>query len=377
MAFYPPSGTSQQLALTANVQLDYPYSANVGNLTVTDVIDVSASVTGLNIFLPNATGTGNGFSITFNNVGANDFDIVLNDAATVLSTVAAGEIKTIYLYANNSANGNWRVIPFGGGVNAISSLDLISSDNSVVINNGSITPPGGSIDITLPDIVSALEDLTAGIPGILVIDQNNPTLWNTAILASSANIDIANAGGVNGNPTISLKNTVAITQLTAGNVIINNDLITNINSGEILNIVSNGTNSYLNLNSVLVDAEGNVNDINNLTINGTLNVPNASKCWCRFTNTSGVIVVTASYNVTNVTYDVSTKQYSINFTNNMSNTNYAVFITCANNNSTPPLQSRIGYDVIRQQSSVKIVLADASGEILADIPEGVSVVIFS
>ena len=61
----------------------------------------------------------------------------------------------------------------------------------------------------------------------------------------------------------------------------------------------------------------------------------------------------------------------------MGNENYVVFITCSNNNSTPPLQTRIGYDVVRQQGSVVIVLSDASGEILEDIPEGVSVAIFS
>lgn len=61
----------------------------------------------------------------------------------------------------------------------------------------------------------------------------------------------------------------------------------------------------------------------------------------------------------------------------MGNTNYGVFISCANNNSTPPLPPRIGYDVVKQLNSVTIVLTDSAGEMLADIPEGVSVMIFS
>ena len=50
MAFYPPSGTCQELILTTNVQLDYPYSSNVNNIRVTDMIDVSATVINLNVF---------------------------------------------------------------------------------------------------------------------------------------------------------------------------------------------------------------------------------------------------------------------------------------------------------------------------------------
>jgi hypothetical protein len=85
----------------------------------------------------------------------------------------------------------------------------------------------------------------------------------------------------------------------------------------------------------------------------------------------------ASYGILGVTYNSSNYQYTINFTTPMGNVNYGVFITCANNNSTPPLQTRLGYDVIRQTTSVTIVLTDSSGEILPDIPEGVSVMIFS
>lgn len=67
----------------------------------------------------------------------------------------------------------------------------------------------------------------------------------------------------------------------------------------------------------------------------------------------------------------------ITFTRPMGNLNYRVFIGCANNNSTPPLAPRIGYDIVRQLNSVTIVLTDSSGEMLSDIPEGVSVMIFS
>jgi hypothetical protein len=214
------------------------------------------------------------------------------------------------------------------------------------------------------------------IPGIVVINSNNPLPWGVVSLNGGSNITITSPDGQAGDPVIDLKTNVSVAQVTAGNVVINNDLITNTDANGVLNIVSNGTTSHLNLNSVLIDVVGNLT-ANNLTIEGTFNSVNTAKAWCRFTNTSGLIAVSSVYNVSSVTYNTTNNQYTINFISPMGNLNYGVFINCANNNSTPPLQTRIGYDIIRQLSSVVIVLADASGEILPDIPEGVSVMIFS
>lgn len=377
MAFYPSQGTCQEINLTANIQLDYPYSANTNNVTVTDVIDVSATALNLNIFLPDATLTSNGFSITFNNVGSNTFNIVLNDRLTTLTTIAQGAVVAIYLYDNSTINGSWRIIPFGGGTNAISALTLTSSDNSIIVTNGVITPPGGTIGVELPTIISSIQSLTNYVPGIVVVNLNNPLSWGVVALNSGSNITINNPDGSTGDPVIDLNDTITLTQITAGNIVINNDLITNTDSGGVLSITSNGTNSVLNLNSVLVDTQGDISGVNNLTIDGIFKSPNTAKAWCRFSNTSGSLATLASYGISGITYNSTNYQYTINFTTPMGNVNYGVFITCANNNSTPPLQTRLGYDVIRQTTSVTIVLTDSSGEILPDIPEGVSVMIFS
>lgn len=376
MAFYPPQGSCQELTLTVNVQLDYPYSANTSNVTVTDMIDVSAIIPNLNIFLPNSTLTGPGFSVTFNNVGTNSFNVILNDRITVLTAVAQGDVLTIYLYNNSTVNGSWRIIPFGSGVNAISTLNLASSDGSVIVTNGTISPPGGNINIGLPVIVSKTQTLTGTGPGIVTMNPSNSSPWGVTTLNNGSNITITNPDASTGSPNISLNDNVSILQLTAGNIIIENNLITNTDTNAILNIISNGTASHLNLNSVLIDVSGNVT-LNNLTTEGTFNSLNTAKAWCRFSNTSGLIAVSAVYSVSGVTYNTTNHQYTINFTTPMGNVNYSVFISCATNNSTSPLLTRIGYDVVRQLGSVTIVLTDASGEILPDIPEGVSVMIFS
>jgi hypothetical protein len=376
MAFYPPSGTCQELTMTTNVQLDYPYSSNVNNVTVTDMIDVSATIVNLSVFLPNSTLTNPGFSITFNNVGSNAFNVVLNDTITTLLTINAGQVITIYLYGNGNPNGLWRIIPFGGGVNGISNLNITSDDDSIVVLNGQITPPSGAVDISLPAIVSTIQALGNYIPGLVVINQANELPWGVVSLNNGTNIVIANPNGEMGDPVIDLNENINIAQAIIGNIIIANDLISNIDENSVLSITSNGSASVINLNSVIIDISGSLT-VNNLSVEGSFSSPNVAKAWCRFTNTSGLINLTSGFNVSNVTYDNTNNQYTIIFTNQMGNENYVVFITCSNNNSTPPLQTRIGYDVVRQQGSVVIVLTDASGEILQDIPEGVSVIIFS
>ena len=379
MAFYPPSGSAQQLVMTTNVQLDYPYSTNTTNTTVTDIIDISATVPSLNVYLPNAQLTGPGFSIAFNNVGANDIDIVLNDGVTVLYSIAPSQAISIYLYDNTTVNGNWRIVEVGGGVSAISSLTIESTDTSINVANGAVTSPSGTVDITLPSIISTITELGSTIPGVVVINQGELVPWNVTLIVGTNNITIVNPDGANfGAPIeISLDDNVVISQLQAGNVIVNNNSITNTDTDGILSVTSNGANSTLNLNSVLITPGGDLSGINSLVIENTFSSPNVSKAWCRFTNTSGTIATTSLYNVSTVTYNATNGQYTISFTTNMGTVEYGVFISCANNNSTPPLQTRMGYDIIKQVDSVVIVLTDSSGENLLDIPEGVSVMVYS
>jgi len=50
MAFFPSIDTAKEITLTTNIQLDYPYSANLANVTVADMMDVKATIGNLNIF---------------------------------------------------------------------------------------------------------------------------------------------------------------------------------------------------------------------------------------------------------------------------------------------------------------------------------------
>ena len=378
MAYFPSVNNCQQLTIDANTQLDYPYSVTPGNVAVTDIFDITASLPNLKIFLPNASETTPGFAVTFNNVGTNDFDVVLHDKTTLLNTIAVGEFKTVYVYDVTTDNGSWRVIKAGDGQSGISNLVVKSTDNSITITGSPVSNPGGEVELSLDNLIAKLKTLGNIEPGVLLFDRNKTNIWSSGSIVGDNNITVENYDGSAGSLIIvKLDPNVALTEITAGNVRINGNTITNTNVNNDLLLTSNGTTSKMNVNGVLIDKNRNLSNINDVIILGSFTAPNIPKSWCRFNNTSGSISVTAKFNVDNVVYTSSNNQYTINFIKPMGTTEYGVGINCSNNNSNPPLVPRIGQDIIRTTTPVTIVLINSSGEMLSDFPEGVTVTIYS
>jgi hypothetical protein len=382
MAYYPPNGDYSLVTLTANIQLDYPYSANTSNITITDIMDVTTTIANLKIILPDATQSGPGLSIAFNNVGLINITIMLYDGTTELTTLTASHAITIYLYDSTTTNGEWRVLAFAGGTSGINNLVVDSPDDSITVTNGTITNPGGTINLELPSIVGNIINLSEFTAGIVLLNTDNSNPWSIGLIAGDSNITIDNGDGSDGSSVIVVKldSNISLDQITAGNITIGSNGISNTDINGVMNITSYGSGlgySFVNINGVLISDNSNVSNINNLSLSGSFSAKNVAKAWCRFTNTSGTIALISTYNVSSVTYDSDNYQYVINFQTAVGTNDYVVWVGCSNVNSTPPLQTRVGYDIIRTTSSVTIVLADSSGEMLDDIPEGVSVTIFS
>lgn len=378
MAYFPSVNSYQRIYLSDNVQLDYPYSVTQGNIAVTDIIDVYVTTTNHRIFLTNATETTPGFSITFNNIGNKTFYLYLYDKQTLLTSVLAGSLITVYVTDVNDENGQWNVVKAGNGQSSISNIIFESTDQSIDITGTPVTSPSGTVNFSLDNIITKLKTLNNIEPGVLLFDRNKTDIWSSGSIVGDNNITVENYDGSAGSLIIvKLDPNVALTEITAGNVRINGNTITNTNVNNDLLLTSNGTTSKMNVNGVLIDKNRNLSNINDVIILGSFIAPNIPKSWCRFNNTSGSISVTAKFNVDTVVYNSSNNQYTINFIKPMGTTEYGVEINCSNNNSSPPLVPRIGQDIIRTTTSVTIVLINSSGEMLSDFPEGVTVTIYS
>ncbi len=376
MAYYPPNGSYAQVIMTTNVYLDYPYSADTSKTTVQDLMGINASVAALSLILPDATETGPGFSIAFSNIGANAVSIKLNDGATQLVNLAIGASLAITLSDSTTANGIWLILPLGNGVPGITTFTVNSPNNSINVTNGTVNNPSGTVSIDVSTLINKLNVLSTSTTGIAVYNHTETDPWYITLIAGGSNLNVTNGdGGIEGSPiAINLDDNIEVDGVTAGNINIATNQITNTSNNEDLIIGSTGT-SYTIINGVKIDTSGNISNIASLSALTSFIGPNIPKAWCRFTNTSGTIVLTTSYNVSSVTYD--NNQYKISFTSPMGSTEYGVQISCSNNDSNAPLQTRVGYDIIRTTEYVVIVLADISGEILTNFPEGVTVNIYS
>lgn len=121
---YPSWATYINLVFAADLALQWPVEQQIGgNNVVADILDLTASVPGLSITLPDARQVSTGYTALFNNVGANTVT-VKNAAGGVILSLVSGSVWQIYLVNNSTAAGTWRVFQFGASVSVANAAAL-------------------------------------------------------------------------------------------------------------------------------------------------------------------------------------------------------------------------------------------------------------
>ena len=278
-AFYP----YQNIDLNANLTLNWAFSltSSAGGANLAFHNDVIPDQNGRAIILPDATLASPGVEARFYNFTTYSFYILLNNGDTILYEVMAGQTIDIVLRDNSTNNGEWIVAPFGGGTSNISSLLVESSDSSITITNGNITPPGGTINLQLPiSISNLLTNIMA--TGLLAVINTSPLQYDTVAITAGANIDITNGDGVLGNPVITLIDTVSgLTSLEVGEFSFSSQTLSAANIDTNLNFITSGS-GVLNLNGLTIDDTGRVT-VPNLTVTGMINNSFTPKARVNFT----------------------------------------------------------------------------------------------
>ena len=109
---FPSEISYSALTLTADVTLSWPEETSTSVNLATRIMNISAADAGRSIYLPDASKTGTGQTILFNNVGAQTIT-VRNDGGTQVVTIAAGTLWQVYLTNNSTANGTWSILQYG------------------------------------------------------------------------------------------------------------------------------------------------------------------------------------------------------------------------------------------------------------------------
>lgn len=379
---YPSQTPYQNISLTADITLNWP-SSFIGGISTTYFTKVTPNADERNITLPDATLASPGNHLIFYNSSIYKFNILKNDS-TLLLTVLAGQSVDFILDDTITSAGSWITIPYGGGSSDINAFQIISSDDSLIITNGNVLPPGAEIDLQLPPSISNLNKVnTTGFPVIL---SKNPLTWETAEITAGDNITIDNGDGVAGDPVIHVNsNLIGITSLEVGKFAITGSTISATDSNTNLIFSTFGTGE-LNLNNILIDTSGNINTSGNIEANSifvtTFRSPNTPVAWAVFNDTSGTIVIEDNYNVSSIEHvtDIfgNPRGYRINFTNYLLDINYGVTVDPGTDGTVfPPIIHGRAIHSTRDEWFVEVVFIDVNNDIVGDLPLGATVLIMS
>ena len=98
---------------TPNTLLQWPINGNTGSV-VANIIDITATSTGLTVTMPPATQVSTGQSTLIRNTGTNPFTVLDNSGGTLI-TITSGLAWYLYLTNNSTTAGTWTEVQFGAG----------------------------------------------------------------------------------------------------------------------------------------------------------------------------------------------------------------------------------------------------------------------
>lgn len=120
----PTDVSYRAITLTANTQLEWPINGNATDDFTARIMQVTASSSGLSLYMPPANQASVGQDALIRNVGANTFTVKDYEGTNTIISVAAGESKYIYITTNANAQGTWGIISFGTGTSSADAATL-------------------------------------------------------------------------------------------------------------------------------------------------------------------------------------------------------------------------------------------------------------
>lgn len=223
---YPSEISYSSLALTADVVLSWPEETSANENLATKIMNISADSAGHSIYLPDASKTGTGQTILFNNVGSYTIT-VRNAGGTQVVTVAAGELWQIYLTNNTTENGTWSVLQYGAAT---------SQANASALAGNGIVAVGTLLSQSVP-VTTFNNNYTAGA-------NDRAILFNWTGAGGTITLPTPSSVGVNWFIYLRNSGSGAILADPPGLVTIDGAVSLSFQPGESAIIVTDGTNFY-------------------------------------------------------------------------------------------------------------------------------------
>ena len=197
------------VSLSANLVTVWPSFATTGNQCAR-IMKVTPTVGSLSVSLPDATLTTAGMDVLFDNPSSFSFT-VLDFTGGVVATVAAGQVKYVYLSDSSTQAGTWRTTIFGVGSSTLDAASLAGYGLKALSNTlntaAVVSNIGGSTAVTLADRSKVF--VWTGGTGTLTLPSTTGSTSDFAIEVhnqGSGVMTVVTTGGVliDGSSTIAL-----------------------------------------------------------------------------------------------------------------------------------------------------------------------------
>ena len=114
----PTDVSYRAITLSANTQLEWPINGNATDDYSARIMQVTATTTGLSLWMPPANQASVGNDAMIRNIGSNTFTVKDYAGTNTIVSIAAGESKYVYITANPTTTGTWGNIAFGAGTSS-------------------------------------------------------------------------------------------------------------------------------------------------------------------------------------------------------------------------------------------------------------------
>lgn len=222
---YPSDVSLLAIALSADASLEWPLESNDPANPAARIIDVTATGT-YSVSLPDATQTGAGQTILFNNLAASTHSFYVKDyAGNTLATVAVGEQWQVYLAATTTAAGTWRVFRYGASTATV--------QPSALAGYG-LTVTSGTLSQSTP-----VTTFNSSPRTLLVTDRARAMVWTGT---GTGTLNLLSAVDAGNNFFIAVRNSGGgdLTVDAAGSETIDGTTTLVLRPGESANLVTDG-----------------------------------------------------------------------------------------------------------------------------------------
>ncbi len=213
------------LTLTQDEILQWPVNGN-NSLVVANIIEVDATVAGIDLYMPAATQVSTGQSILFKNVGVHNFTVVNASGGTIID-IASGIAYYVYITDNTTVDGSWATVTFGAGTS--------SADANALAGYG-LKPINTTLNQAY-DVTAIASDYA-----LVAADRAKFIVWSSGV--GTFTLPSASAVGNNWFCMIRNNGSGILTIQPVGSDSIDGNTNQQLQLTESFVIVSNGTNGY-------------------------------------------------------------------------------------------------------------------------------------